>query len=105
MFDAELVLNNITMDYSIMPWANMKYATNLAWYGLQKGTSKMNTNLFPLPKIDTISSNYQNLIFRYYKKEDWLLGIIGGGIFLIYLGLWVLCHPINQTLFRINAAE
>lgn len=83
----------------------MVYTTNLAFLGLQKGTPKTTTNIYsPLPKIDTIASNYQYLIFRYYKKEDWLLGVIGGSAYLIFLSLWVLCHPINQALFRMNAA-
>jgi hypothetical protein len=105
-FDAEIVVNNITMDYSIMPWTNMVYTSNLAWYGLQKGSSKTNTAVYsPLPRYGTIASTYQNLIFRYYKKEDWLLGIIGGGMFLIFLSMWVLCHHFNQSYFRINATE
>jgi hypothetical protein len=33
-YDAELMMSNITMDYSIMPWANMRSITTLAYYGL-----------------------------------------------------------------------
>jgi hypothetical protein len=99
------MISNITMDYSIMPWKNMQYVSNLAFYGLQKATPKTTTTLIsPLPKIGTIASNYQNQIFRYYKKEDWLVGVIGGSAYLIYLCLWILCHPLNQGLFRKNAA-
>ena len=94
------------MDYSIMPWTDMKYLSNLAFYGLQKATPKAAASIYtPLPRIDTIASDYQNLIFRYYKKEDWLLGVVGGSAFLIYLSLWIVCHCINQSSFRVNAAQ
>lgn len=105
-FDVEVMLNNITMDYSIMPWANMVYLTNLAYYGFKRASPRTAASVVsPLPKIDIISSIYQNQIYRYYKKEDWLLGIIGGSAFFVYLFFWALCHPYNQSLFRINAAE
>jgi hypothetical protein len=105
-FDAEVMISNITMDYSIMPWTNMKHVSNLAFYGLQRGTPKASNSIFtPLPRIAAIASNYQNLIFRYYKKQDWLLGVIGGSAFLIYLSLWLVCHCINQSSFRVNAAQ
>lgn len=106
-FDVELMICNTTMDYSIMPWRNMKYSSNLGFFGQQKAVPRT-AGLFiytPFPQIDTIASNYQYQIFRYYKKEDWLLGVIGGSAFLIYLALWVVCHPINQALFRMYAAE
>lgn len=95
------------MDYSVMPWRNMKYSSNLGFFGLQKAVPKASgANIYtPFPKVDAMASNYQYQIFRYYKKEDWLIGVIGGSAFLIYLALWVICHPINQALFRMNAAE
>lgn len=105
-FSAEVVVSNVTMDYSIMPWTNILSISNLAWFGLKKGSTKSSTNVYsPLPRFDTIASNYQYLIFRYYKKEDWMLGIIGGGIFLIYFALWTVCHTFNRGLYRVNAAE
>lgn len=105
-FDAEVVVSNITMDYSIMPWTNILSTSNLGYYGQMKGSTKNTSNIFaPLPRFDTMASNYQNLVFRYYKKEDWMLGIVGGGAFLIYFALLTVCYTFNQGLSRANSAE
>ena len=39
---------------------------------------------------------------RYYRKLDWLLGIIGGAMLLFYIILWVPCVYINKTLHLIR---
>jgi hypothetical protein len=71
-----------------------------------KGSTKNTSNIFaPLPRFDTMASNYQNMVFRYYKKEDWMLGVVGGGIFLIHFMLWTICHTFNRGLSQVNAAE
>jgi len=43
--------------------------------------------------------------YRYYKKLDWLLGIIGGAMLLFYIILWVPCNYINKTLHIIRNTE
>jgi len=34
----------------------------------------------------------QRVYFREYKKLDWILGMLGGGIFLLFLIFWVVCN-------------
>ena len=43
--------------------------------------------------------------YRYYKKLDWLLGIIGGAMLLFYIILWVPCNYIAKTVHQITNAE
>lgn len=40
--------------------------------------------------------------YRYYKKLDWLLGIIGGAMLLFYIILWVPCNFIARTIHQMN---
>lgn len=103
-FDVEVILNNITMDYSIFPWKSMVYLSNLAWYGFVKGGVKTTTTILSLPKFNIMSASYQNFIYRWYMKGDKWLGILGGGFFLIFFGFWVCCSHINQSKYRITAA-
>ena len=42
--------------------------------------------------------------YRYYKKLDWLLGIIGGAMLLFYIILWVPCNYIAKTVHQITNA-
>jgi hypothetical protein len=57
------------------------------------------------PKAEFFSGNYQQQYYRYYDKVDKLLGIIGGGIFLLYLIFYLPCHYLNCTYYRMSAAE
>jgi len=45
-----------------------------------------------------IASRFQNQVFRHYKKIDWLLGIIGGTMFLFFIILYLPLYYINQWL-------
>lgn len=42
---------------------------------------------------------------RYYKKIDWLLGVIGGGMFLFYLMFWAVFNYVNRSLLKIELAN
>jgi len=89
-----------------MPWWNKKVISSLAWFGVVKGIPKNSTTVVsPVPKVDVTTINFQDKIYRYYKKIDWLLGIIGGGMFLFFLVLWIPCNFINQSLQHMNYAE
>jgi hypothetical protein len=71
-----------------------------------KGVSKNATALqAPLPKLNFVSSYYQNQVFRYYKKIDWLLGIIGGGMSLFFILLWIPLHYLNRSFQHSSYAE
>ena len=43
-----------------------------------------------------VASRFQNQVFRYYKKVDWLLGIIGGAMFLFFIILYLPLYYLNQ---------
>jgi hypothetical protein len=45
------------------------------------------------------------MAFRYYRKLDWLLGIIGGGMLLFYLILYVPCTFINRRVHKMRNVE
>lgn len=45
---------------------------------------------------------YSVMSYRYYKKLDWLLGIIGGAMLLFYIFLWVPCNFISKTIHQMN---
>jgi len=65
--------------------------------GNQKGEIKTNSNLnVSPPKLALGSSLFNYFTFRYYKKLDWLLGILGGGIFLNYIGLILIFKFLND---------
>ena len=51
------------------------------------------------------TSNRNNISFRTYKKLDWLLGMLGGGFFLLYLFFWVPCNYINTTKQKIETCK
>jgi hypothetical protein len=90
----------VNMDISIMPWLNNKVVSNLVWLGqmftqflftLESGSRNGIRTNFGVGR-------YQIKSYRYYKKLDWLLGIIGGAMLLFYIILWVPCHYINYKL-------
>ena len=45
---------------------------------------------------------YNIQAYRYYKKLDWLLGIIGGAMLLFYILLWIPCSYINRNRHRVD---
>jgi len=42
--------------------------------------------------------------FRYYKKLDFILGIIGGAVSLLYLLFWIVFSCINRSIQQIKNA-
>ena len=38
---------------------------------------------------------------RYYKKLDWLIGILGGGVFLLFIIFYIIFSQINKILQKI----
>lgn len=104
-FNAELSVSNITIDYSELPWLNLTSFTTLSYFGNIKGAGVVSTALATAyPSVNVISSLYQYQIYRYYQKLDWLIGIIGGGAFLIIFACSCMCIPINKALFEMNAS-
>jgi hypothetical protein len=100
-------IRNTTMDISIMPWKNMREVSNLVWMG-----ELYNMYLLDLQDAGrygvTLSISeyrYQIRTFRYYKKVDFLMGIIGGAMLLFYLLLWVPFNYINKTIHQIRNTE
>ncbi|TXI92589.1 MAG: hypothetical protein E6Q33_06335 [Neisseriales bacterium] len=78
------------IDDSIMPWRNNITHILPAWFGKvtaddysEEGliTSGVGSFLATLPM--------KTVIFREYKKLDWLLGMLGGGFFLLYVFFYV----------------
>lgn len=43
--------------------------------------------------------------YRTYKKIDWLGGIIGGGVFLLYIMIWLPLGYLNSGLLKIEIAN
>jgi hypothetical protein len=90
-----------------MPWINNVTQNNLIWLGevntiyyLDPGTAAINGI-----QVDFSLMNYSVVSYRYYKKLDWLLGIIGGAMLLFYIILWVPCNFVNGTLHRMRNAN
>lgn len=100
-------IKNTTMDLSINPWINNQTRSNLVWLGqlenlLQLGpesSAKMG------PSFAFTHSSSHMVAYRYYKKIDLLLGVIGGAMLLFYLILWVPFNYINKTLHQIRNAS
>lgn len=89
-----------------MPWFNNVTYLYATWQGLTIGrqltgdqiaTSGVGTFM----TVDTI----QNIVFREYKKLDWLLGMLGGGIFLLFLILWVPCNFISTIKEKVENCQ
>jgi hypothetical protein len=94
------------MDNSIFPWITNYTLTTPAWFGVMQSNPETSAAvLSSSPRMIFINSLYQNIAYRYYKKADWLLGLIGGAAFLFFIILYIPCHFINQSLAHIHAAE
>jgi hypothetical protein len=100
-------VRNTSMDLSIMPWRNSKNTSNLVWLG-----QLYNYQLLLLEDAAQTGTYvafseymYQIRAFRYYKKVDFLAGVIGGAMLLFYLLLWLPCNYINLTLHQIRNTE
>jgi len=88
-----------------MPWNSVVKFNLLEYSGLVKGSTKASTAVYtPLPTYNIVSSNFQTIIYKYGLKLDWLIGIIGGGLFVNYIICLLLCFHYNQSLYRIRVA-
>ena len=85
------------MDDSLLPWFNYKQKTYPAWYGSMQSIPRNTSNLNSTGvRNGFIASPFQNQVFRHYKKIDWLLGIIGGTMFLFFIVLYLPLYYINE---------
>jgi hypothetical protein len=84
------------IDDSIFPWRNNRNISTLNWNGEQRFVTKTNS------QYSIFYDDSQIVAVRYYKKLDWLLGIIGGGIFFFFVIFWCIFNPINRWLQRID---
>lgn len=95
------------MDDSIMPWMNKQNVTTMNWNGDFEGKAALNFNQVGLNGFKDsfkIVDKVQYAV-RYYKKLDWLLGIIGGGCFLFYLIFRFAFKYYNRYMTMIDLAN
>ena len=88
------------MDLSVMPWVDFTTASGLVWLGQsmlvsqQKGGQAVTNGI----EVNFSLNKYNVIAYRYYRKLDWLLGVIGGAMLLFYIILWLPCSYLNRTL-------
>jgi hypothetical protein len=87
-----------------MPWINNITTNGLMWLGQTQTLYQLSIEESSKYGIEVDFSLYQYSVmsYRYYKKLDWLLGIIGGAMLLFYIILWVPCNFINKTIHQMN---
>lgn len=94
------------IDDSILPWWNNRTYDNLFWAGKVSGSDG---NQIMLESLGYFSDLYTfteyRYSYRYYKKLDFILGMIGGAVFLIFLFFWVVFTYFNRTLQKMRNAE
>ena len=94
------------IDDSILPWWNNRTYENVFWSGKTSGEdgTQAELQIYGFYNIYQVSPQYL-YTFRYYKKLDFILGMIGGAVFLIFLVFWVPCSYVNRTLQKMKNAE
>jgi Sec7-like guanine-nucleotide exchange factor len=95
-------LRSTLMDNSIMPWRNNKNITVMSYAGDYQGQAVLTTQTMSdngVQQTLVVMSSLEVAV-RFYKKLDWLLGIIGGGIFLFYLIFWVFFNFYNRNALK-----
>ena len=96
----------MTIDDTIMPWSSNKQYVLPGFYGNIRGSLKNSTNFTTSPpKMDIMTTLYQNVIVRYYYKVDYVIGMIGGATFLIFLALSCFVGTINLFLFEVKVVN
>jgi hypothetical protein len=92
------------MEISIMPWNNFQSQSNLVWLGQMFNGFQLSLEDAGRYGASVVFSEYiyQIRTFRYYKKVDFLAGVIGGAMLLFYLILWVPFNYINKTLHQMR---
>ena len=100
-------IRNTTMDLSIMPWRNSQNHSNIIWLGQLYNQGLLTPEDAAREGVYTYftQESYQIRSFRYYKKIDFLVGIIGGAMLLFYLILWVPFNYINRTIHQMRNTE
>lgn len=95
------------MDDSIMPWKNNRNVTTMNWNGDFAGKAALTFNQVGMSGFKDsfkIVDKVQYAV-RFYKKLDWLLGIIGGGCFLFYLIFRFIFSYYNRYMAIIDLAN
>lgn len=94
------------VDDSILPWWNNLTYQNAYWTGKAFGMDIPENYVvyYGFLADYAIFTDY-HYSYRYYKKLDFLLGMIGGAVFLIFLFFWVPCSYVNRTLQKMKNAE
>lgn len=91
------------MDDSIMPWRNNRNLTLMSYSGNLKGTGalKLQAAAVSGAQQQLIISNSLEVAVRFYKKLDWLLGVIGGGMFILFAICWVVFSWYSRQMSQI----
>lgn len=85
------------LDNSIMPWYNNNSALIMKWMGRVGGYTNTLTSVLSFGAAGFIAvSPEQRIVFRNYVKLDWILGMLAGGILILFLIFWVPCHFISR---------
>ena len=100
-------LRTTLMDNSIMPWRNNRNYTLVSYTGNFKGISALNAQTAALNGAQQVFqvTNGLEVAVRYYKKLDWLLGTIGGGLFLFFAIFWPVFNCYNKNAARFELVE
>ncbi len=94
------------LDNSIMPWWNNITNDYISWLGITQGYNpSMSTISFFGINAMIVTGEAKQIFFRYYKKLDWLLGMLGGGIFLIFLFFWFPCHTFAVIKQKVQQCQ
>ena len=82
-----------------MPWLDEVIEGGLVWLGRSMtGQQTDSQSVGNGIEINFSLHKYNIEAYVYYRKLDWLLGIIGGAMLLFYIILWIPCTYINRNL-------
>lgn len=100
-------MRTVLMDDSIMPWRNNRNLTVMSYSGNVKGTGALQLQSAALAgaQQQLIISNSLEVAVRFYKKLDWLLGVIGGGMFILFAICWLVFSWYNRQMAQIELAQ
>jgi hypothetical protein len=106
-FTVQAGLRTTLMDNSIMPWRNNLNYTLMSYTGNFKGNSALNAQTASLNGAQQVMqvTNDWEVAVRYFKKLDWLLGTIGGGLFLFFAIFWLVFNFYNRNMARFELAQ
>ena len=99
-FSGELHEVESSLEFSVLPWRNARGRKSMIWYGLREGMAQERDSYTDDIDWRLVASRYRTELYRYYRKIDWMIGVVGGGVFLLYLMFWLPCHFINQHIAR-----